>query len=129
MYGHPGRAKGVKESTGDFVLITNDDNYYAPTFVERFHSLVLTSSPDTAIFNFANAHNYFNHISFATIYHYGYIDMGSGIVAGDLSRSVGFPFRASAGDWEYFSTARDWLDNPLLEMTQGLQTSILFAHN
>src|SRR5215217_2141977 len=33
-YGHSLRDLGIKEADGEFILITNDDKYYSPQFIE-----------------------------------------------------------------------------------------------
>jgi glycosyltransferase involved in cell wall biosynthesis len=89
QYGHPIRKMMLKELTGekdDFVLITNDDNYYVPTFVSDF----LSKTKRAGMVYCDTLHSYMQYKVLYTRLKVNYIDMGSFIVRLDIAKSVGF---------------------------------------
>jgi len=54
-YGHTPRNYGLEQATGDFVILTSDDNYYVPTFVEVFTK---AAREDTRFMYCNMIHNY-----------------------------------------------------------------------
>lgn len=109
-FGHPLRAEGIKRATGDWLLITNDDNYYAPVFAER---MMARTAPDVACVLCDMVHNhprcdYLGRGGKET--HYGvlvtkpqvqFADIGCFIVPTAIAKQVGFPWRDHDGDGRY----------------------------
>ena len=55
-FGHSPREFGLGHSTGDWIILTNDDNYYVPTFIEEF-TKVAESSEDAGLIYCDMSHN------------------------------------------------------------------------
>lgn len=125
-YGHILRKWSLENLvTGDYVLITNGDNYYTPNMVDE----VLSKNVDLIYFDCVHSHdNIKNHNKSS----YGYmncllsisnIDMGCVVVKSNIAKSVGFNHTGYAADWNYFSEILE--TNPsILKINK-----ILFVHN
>jgi len=90
QYGHPNRNYGLSKlafNHKDFVLITNDDNYYVPKFVEYMFNAAKTQ---VGMVYCDTVHNYINYDVLQTHIKVGQIDMGSFIVRVDVAKKVGF---------------------------------------
>jgi hypothetical protein len=97
LYGHPNRQamlQKIKGNKDDYVLITNDDNYYVPKFVEYF---TFYFAPDVGMIYCDTLHDGYDSMRLGM----GYdvlksqlrakcIDMGSFIVKLDIAQEVGF---------------------------------------
>lgn len=80
-WGHSPRNIGLKRSIQEWVVMTGEDNYYAPTFVENFLSSV--KGRDDVHFAFCNmVHNWTNdnYIPIQCAIEYGKIDIGNFMV-------------------------------------------------
>ena len=96
-YGHPNRKAMLEMIKGDpldYVLMTNDDNYYVPKFVEYFFD-VCTPNVGFVYCNALTRVAYEDQITLDyrmlfTKVICGQIDMGSFIVRLDVAKSVGF---------------------------------------
>ena len=101
FWGHPNRQMLLQETKGDpddYVLITNDDNYYVPTFVEKF---MVMCNPRVGMVFCNTLHNYFDYTVLQTRVKVGAIDMGSFIVKLDLAQQVGFNHTVEVADGIY----------------------------
>lgn len=101
-WGHPNRRDGLKQLSlnhRDYVLLTNDDNYYVPRFVEYF----LKECRDGKIgFIYCDAiHSYEQYNLFISEVKENHIDMGSFIVKLDVARRVGFNHTHLSADGRY----------------------------
>ncbi len=89
-YGHPNRKKLLENlsiSQDDFVLITNDDNYYTPNFV----ATVLNNNTKSVGMVYWNMlHNYYSYDVLNTQPRINNIDMGAFAVRGTIAKKVGF---------------------------------------
>lgn len=77
-WGHTPRNIGLKQATEEWVVLTGEDNYYAPTFVENFLSSV--KDRDDINFAFCNmVHNWVNddYIPIQCTIEFGKIDIGN----------------------------------------------------
>lgn len=75
-WGHTPRNYGLEKATEEWVIMTGEDNYYVPTFVENFLSVVR----DDVNFVFCNmVHNWSNdnYIPINSDTSYGKIDIGN----------------------------------------------------
>jgi len=101
QWGHPNRAMMLNSLGGacdDYVLITNDDNYYVPTFVEDFLKQV---RPDIGMIYCNTLHSYMKYNILYTRIKENLIDMGSFIVKQSIAKSVGFKHRHLSADGRY----------------------------
>jgi len=107
-YGHSLRAFGLERSTGDYVLITNDDNYYVPSCLRFVNGAIAALNPDIVLFDMVHSHKFpggrfqLGYQTFETCMRMGGIDMGAAVVRGDIARRVGFRSRELEADAHYF---------------------------
>ena len=90
MYGHPNRKQMLERidcKEDDFILLTNDDNYYCPHFVDR----VLNGGTKTVGLVYWNMlHNYYSYEVLDTQVAVNQIDMGAFAVRAGIAKKVGF---------------------------------------
>lgn len=119
-FGHSLRNYGLKNPTkdSDFILITNGDNYYLPTFIDNIID-VYNSKPESK-FIFTDYIQKLDH----TIHDIpkdrfflmnnkiamGTIDMGSAVISTEIARKVGFNDKSYYGDFHYFKDCLDHID-------------------
>jgi hypothetical protein len=100
-YGHPNRRMMLDKLIGDsedFVLLTNEDNYYAPVFVEK----VLTHATRTVgVITYYTVHSHFDYDIHNPVLTEGGIDMGAFIVRFDIAKTVGFHYDHFSADGVY----------------------------
>tara|TARA_B100001029_G_scaffold178130_1_gene184167 strand:+ start:3260 stop:3874 length:615 start_codon:yes stop_codon:yes gene_type:complete len=101
-YGHSLRDMGLKNILGEYVLLTNADNYFVPGAIEILTETLKKSNEkiDVIIFNFVASHH--NYINFNTSYKRHLIDISSAIVKKELAEKVGFKDKSYDGDATYF---------------------------
>lgn len=88
-YGHINRKVMLEnmESSKDFLLMTNDDNYYPPIFVEYFLREI---KDDVGMVYCDSVHSHFEYNHHKTKIQVDHIDIGSFIVRVDIAKKVGF---------------------------------------
>lgn len=110
-YGHSLRDIGISAATTDYLLITNDDNYYCPLFVEYIFAPIHAASqrrPDVVYCDMIHSHNNPGirqqppYQLFETRPERYFIDMGCFIARTDLAKQVGFTDKHHDGDATYF---------------------------
>ena len=133
-YGHPLRAEGITRAEGDWLLITNDDNYYAPVFIER---MMAKTGPNVACVLCDMVHNhprtdYLGRGGKASPYgvliakpRRMFADIGCFIVPTAVAKKVGFKWRQYEGDGLYLEA--------VIKAQPGKRVAkvnqILFVHN
>ena len=133
-YGHPLRAEGIKRIESDWLLITNDDNYYAPVFIER---MMAKAKPDVSCVLCDMVHNhprkdYLGRAGKASPYgvlvakpRRHFADIGCFIVPTAVAKKVGFPWREFEGDGLYLEA--------VIKAQPGKRVAkvpqVLFVHN
>lgn len=128
-WGHPNRKKGISElpfNHHDFVLLTNDDNYYVPTFVQT----MLRGCSDNSKIGFVycnTVHNYQNYDVLLTQLKRDHIDMGSFIVRVDIAKKIGFNSFELNADGIYAEQCSDLCRRLHLRITYV--NKALFVHN
>lgn len=126
-YGHPNRREGLKQCKGaanDYVLITNDDNYYIPKFVEYFLR-ECTGNVGMAYCN--TIHSYFNYDIMFTRIEECHVDMGSFVVRLDVAQAVGFNHNHHSADGRYAVDCANYCDAS--QMIIKYIDKPLFVHN
>ena len=101
-WGHPNRNMGLSRiplSYRNFVLMTNDDNYYVPDFVRLFALQMKRNS--TGMVYCDTLHNYQEYDVLHSQPKKNYIDMGSFAVRVDVAKKVGFNNFEFAADGDY----------------------------
>ncbi len=89
-HGHPNRKQLLDKLVAnpeDYILMTNDDNYYVPEFV-KYVLKRCDSSVGIVLFN--TVHSYFNYQVQESKLRIGDIDMGAFIVKCSIAKNVGF---------------------------------------
>lgn len=126
-YGHPNRRKLLYNLEGkedDYVLMTNDDNYYVPVFVDMMLS---KTGPKVGIVSCNTVHSHFSYdVHFSKLVETG-IDMGAFIVRFDVAKTIGFKYDHFSADGRYAKECSDYC------ITHNLQVvhlpKPLFIHN
>jgi glycosyltransferase involved in cell wall biosynthesis len=107
-YGHSLRDLGLKDADSDYVLVTNDDNYYIPRFIEILTEAIQKSGADAVYFDMIHSHNkpggrpQPSYCLFETDYKRHSIDMGAAVVRTELAKAAGFRDKTHDGDATYF---------------------------
>jgi hypothetical protein len=99
-YGHSLRDLGIKNANSPYLLITNDDNYYVPTFVEEILKAIDGGKKDFVYWNMIHSHTKYNG-NFRTYLKRGSIDVGAFVVRTDLAQKIGWTDKGFAGDATY----------------------------
>ena len=110
-YGHPNRRyllNSVAMSPGDFVLITNDDNYYVPEYVRYVRAEAKTG---VGIVYHDCLHNYYSYDCLKSKMQTNFIDMGSFIVRSDVAKTVGFTSDVFHADGIYAEACAAWCNS------------------
>lgn len=100
-YGHPIRRRMIKQVQGrpeDYLLITNDDNYYVPTFV---HEFLRKGNRMTGLIYCNTLHSYMGYDVLQTKLKENYVDMGSFVVSLPIAKRVGFRHNDLSADGKY----------------------------
>lgn len=86
-WGHTPRNYGVENATEDWVVMTGEDNYYTPIFVDNFLSAV---TPKVGMVFCNMVHNWTNHQYFAidSEPEYGKIDIGNFMIRRKLAQQM-----------------------------------------
>jgi hypothetical protein len=130
-YGHSLREMGLREASGDYVLLTNDDNYYVPRFLEFVNEAISQGRPEVVMYDMVHSHDHPGlrplpaYSYFQTQYSRGNIDMGAAIVRGDLARLAGFRDHTHDGDATYFEDVA----RAAGKVTVAKIPRVLFVHN
>lgn len=98
-WGHINRKQGLQMlmgDPGDFVLITNGDNYYVPTFVEKMLDEVKKGDVGMVYCDFL--HHTLDYINMISQPKMNFIDMGAYIVELKLAQEVGFIHDVAGAD-------------------------------
>ncbi len=122
-YGHSLRDIGIRLADTEYVLLTNDDNYYVPRFLEYMFIPVHAQNangPDIVYCDMIHSHNNpgvrkqlpYNH--FETRPERNYIDVGCFLARTELAKKVGFRDKGFAGDATYFEDLVAAVDEPNL---------------
>jgi len=131
-YGSTPRAEALKQATGDFILLTNADNYYVPRFVEFVTEAIQRTNADVVMYDMIHSHDNPGgrgtpaYSYFKTVYERLHIDMGAAVVRRALAQAAGFTDKTHDGDATYFEHVAG---------IKGADTSIckvdcvLFVHN
>lgn len=102
-YGHPNRRtmlQAMDIEPGDYILMTNDDNYYVPRFVEFMLKECIGSNKAGIIYcDTVHSHMEYN-VHKSSLVECG-IDMGCFIVKGDVAKETGFNHNHFSADGTY----------------------------
>lgn len=126
-FGHPNRAIMLKKlpiNRSDYVLITNDDNYYVPLFIELMGN---RCKPRTGMVYCDTLHSYLKYDVLKSAIKVNYIDMGSFIVRLDVAKKTGFRHSHLSADGTYAVECAAFCRKLSLEV--AYVGKALFVHN
>ncbi len=130
-YGHTLRDIGIQKANTDYILITNDDNYYCPKFLEYMFDCVNVHNADIVMCDMIHSHdrpggrNLPPYSFFETRPARLSVDIGCFIAKSDLAKKVGFRDKTHDGDASYFEDLVSLRPTPtIVKMPR-----VLFVHN
>lgn len=100
-YGHPNRRQVLEKlacDPNDFILMTNDDNYYVPVFVEY---MTCQATRTVGVVSCNTIHSHFQYRVHESRLVENGIDMGAFIVRAQISKIVGFRYDDFSADGKY----------------------------
>jgi hypothetical protein len=113
------------------LLITNDDNYYCPKFIELMVPPMKANEADIAMCNMIHSHDHPgcrpqpSYMPFETRPERDSVDIGCFIARTDWAKRVGFRDKGYAGDATYFEDLLSCSEQPtVLKVNRTL-----FVHN
>lgn len=130
-YGHSLREIGIRLADTPYLLLTNDDNYYCPIFLEQMLQALQTHQADIVLCDMIHSHNNpGGHLQppyslLKTMPSPGSVDIGCFIVKTDLAKRVGFRDKGHDGDATYFADLTQ--NSPQIRIAKVNQ--VLFIHN
>jgi hypothetical protein len=123
-WGHSLREIAIYEAKSPYLLITNDDNYYCPTFVEDMINEIEGKDADLVLCDMLHSHSGYKKY-FRTYPKSGSIDIGAIVTRTDLAQIVGWRDKGFGGDGTY---CEDLLySKPGVKIAKVRKT--LFVHN
>lgn len=122
--GHHTREPGIHAATGDWIVCTNQDNFFMHGWL---HSVVQCCLPSYGIIYWDMVSNLWTWKAPSAALTWGQIDLSSCCIRADIAKEVGFPFRNYDGDWDYIDACSK------LCLKRGLRpihiNEILSVHN
>lgn len=96
--GHHTREHGIRIATGDWIVCTNQDNFFMHGWL---HSVVQCCLPHYGIVYWDMVSNLWTWKAPSAALTWGQVDLSSCCVRAEIAKEVGFPFRNYDGDWDY----------------------------
>lgn len=126
--GHNTREPGIAVALGNWIVLTNSDNYYVSGFLHRLHEAI-AAQPAAAMFWWHAINNLWRWRTApgGAALKWGRIDLGCVAVRREIAAAVGFPWRHYSGDWNYIDAcSRRAADagQAVVEIDE-----VLFVHN
>ena len=132
-YGHSLRDIALRNILGEYVLLTNADNYFIPKTIEFINEVFIEHQPELIIFDMVHSHdmpggrNLPAYSFFETKLERFSIDISAAIVKASLAGKVGFRDKSHDGDASYFEDILK-LKHPD-ELSFAKIPRVLFVHN
>lgn len=126
-YGHNNRKALIEKADydlKDFIMLTNDDNYYVPTFIQQV-SYCIDDNTGMVLFNMA--HNHLDYSVIDTIIERKRIDIGSFVVRLDIAKEIGFNSIEYHADYLFAKDCADLCGKKGLSINKI--NKLLFIHN
>lgn len=104
-WGHAHRQRALQEyDLGDYVVISNSDNYYVPTFIEYMLKGFAKSHTAVATYCDKIVHSYKAWDILPCKFERGFIDCGGVMIKSDIAKEVGWRvIDEHSADWIFFS--------------------------
>ena len=127
-YGHSLRDLGIKLADSDYLLITNDDNYYCPRFLEFMFVAIERDDLDLVLCNMVHSYDIHGIPSYNVLVTQPkrlFVDIGCFIVRTAIAKQVGFRDKSHDGDATFVE------DLPVAkpDIKIGKVDKVLFVHN
>jgi hypothetical protein len=125
-------AEALKHVTSEYVLMTNDDNYYVPLFIQLITQAIQETAADVVYFDMIHSHQNPGkrplppYSYFPTAYKRDSIDIGAAVVRSSLALQAGIRDRAFDADATYFEDIAR-IKGPTLKLHKLNRG--LFVHN
>jgi glycosyltransferase involved in cell wall biosynthesis len=106
-YGHSLREIALSESSAEYMLLTNDDNYYTPNFLEDMMPALISGGYDISYCNMIHSHEFLDpnnpngYQPLRTGLRLGAIDIGAFIFDTKLGQRVGFSNKSFEADGHF----------------------------
>ncbi|MGF1501751.1 MAG: glycosyltransferase family 2 protein [Paracoccaceae bacterium] len=132
-WGHSLREIGLARTRGDFVILTNADNYFIPRTVEFLNEYFRTRNPDALVFNMVHSHRNAGvrrcepYSFLETHYRRFYIDISAALIRSELAARAGFRDKSHDADATYFEDVAAVKEGGPLVV--GKIPNILLVHN
>lgn len=120
-WGHSLREIGKQQSEADYIVMTGDDNYYTPNFVEEL-SKVVVNKPGMVYWDMVHSHYHYQYFKCTPAYNQ--IDMGAFATRTDLAKQIKLN-TSYAADGEF---VRDFNAKFPFEKKVKIE-KVLFVHN
>lgn len=122
-WGHTPRNIGKQASTSDYIILTGDDNYYVPSFIEELNQAVAIDK--FGLIYWDMLHNGYGYNHFVTTLDVGCIDMGAFVTRRDLAQQIQLNTKLLTADSTF---VLDFQKKFPHEKTHKIN-KILFVHN
>lgn len=120
-WGHTPREIGKQQSNADYIIMTGDDNYYVPVFVQELIN-VLNTNPGMVYWDMV--HNHFDYSYFICSPFVSHIDMGAFATRRDLAHQIELN-KTYCADGQFVIDFRNKFPNEeIIKISK-----ILFVHN
>jgi glycosyltransferase involved in cell wall biosynthesis len=103
-YGHPWRDRGIAACRGDYIFLTNGDNYYCPVFFEWMLHTLTTRNADLAFCDLVHSHAQWAPLRCGPAK--GMVDLGCYVARAALMKTTPFADHGFFGDGVYFEELR-----------------------
>lgn len=120
-WGHSLREIGKQQSKADYIVMTGDDNYYTPNFVEELSKAVV-NHPGMVYWDMVHSHYHYQYFKCTPAYNQ--IDMGAFATRTDLAKQIKLN-TSYAADGEF---VRDFNAKFPFEKKVKIE-KVLFVHN
>ena len=130
-WGHSLRDMGIQIAQQEYLLITNDDNYYCPIFLESMFRALEVNNADIVMCDMIHSHSnpggrpQLPYSLFQTAPKRLSVDIGCFIVKTELAKKVGFRDRGHDGDATYLED----LIGAKKDIRIAKVNQVLFVHN
>jgi glycosyltransferase involved in cell wall biosynthesis len=120
-WGHTPREIGKQASEAEYIIMSGDDNYYTPTFVDELQK---ASSSWPGVIYWDMVHSHYDYAYFKCSPAYNQIDMGAFATRKDIAHSIKLN-TSYAADGEYIESIKSKYPWEKLEKIE----KVLFVHN
>ena len=122
-WGHTARNYGLDNCKEEWVVMTGDDNYYVPTFVDNF----LDTGHKLCEFVFCNLVHEFKRDDYQPVpskIQYGYIDIGNFMTRMSVVKELRLNTKSYNADWEFIEEYMKRIEHTPIKIDK-----ILYVHN